>query len=82
MRKLMNLLGRAEFHIFLFCLSLILFSYPLLIMSNTEQPDRVYLSLFVPWGVIIVFLFVVTRSYIVSGPEEGAAREKGEVDDV
>ena len=62
MRRLRALLGQSEFHIFLFCLSLILFARPLLVMSNNGSPGAVFLSLYIPWAIIIFLLFLAARS--------------------
>ncbi len=82
MNKFRELVGRGEFHAFVFCVGVLLFSYPLLIMSNTERPAGVYLSLFMPWGIMIGLLFVISRSYVIADAEEGPAEEDGEMSDV
>jgi hypothetical protein len=62
MRRLRALLGQSEFHIFLFCLTLILFARPLLVMSSGGGPESIFLSLYVPWAIIIFLLFLAARS--------------------
>lgn len=81
MRRLRTLLGQPEFHGFLFCLCLILFSYPLLLMSNGSLAGTIYLSLFLPWGGVIILLFLTTRSYPVTPPDKSQGREDGDVTD-
>lgn len=80
MKRLKILLKQPAFHAFLFGLCLILFSYPLLVMSNMGLPGRVYLSLFLPWAAIIMLLFLTTRSYTVShSDQDGDQVEDGDV---
>lgn len=66
MKRLKMILRQPEFHGVLFVLGLILFSYPLLVMSTQGHPRLVYMSLFLPWGIIILLLFLTTKSYDVS----------------
>ena len=82
MNKFRELVGGGECHAFVVCVGELLFSFPLLIMSNTERPAGVYLSLFVPWGIMIGLLFVISRSYVIADAEEGSAEEDGELNDV
>ncbi len=80
MKRIKMVLGQPEFHGVLFVLSLILFSYPLLVMSNEAHPRIVYLSLFLPWGIIILLLFFTTRSYATISPLDNKD-EDGDVTD-
>ncbi len=82
MKKLKNLLRQQEFHAFVFCLCLILFSYPLLIMTNIGHPKSVYFSLFIPWATIIVGLFFISRSYVKISSDEVQDREDGDMNNV
>lgn len=82
MKKLKFLLRQPEFHGLLFVLSLILFSYPLLVMSNASHPKTIYLSLFLPWGIIILLLFLTSRSYPTLQQEKGPDHQDGDVTDV
>ena len=79
MKRIIAVLRQPEFHGVLFVLCLILFSYPLLVMSNEGHPRIVYLSLFLPWGIIILLLFFTTKSYTVSGSDNNG--DDGEVTD-
>ncbi len=81
MKRIKVLLRQPEFHALLFILGLILFSYPLLIMTNESHPASVYLSLFLPWGLMILLLFLTTRSYIPSHSERNNDDDNGEMND-
>lgn len=76
-KRIKVLLNQPEFHAILFVLGLILFSYPLLIMSKEGHPTSVYLSLFLPWGVMILLLFLTTRSYGVAESDLNQDDEDG-----
>jgi O-antigen/teichoic acid export membrane protein len=78
MRRLRALLRQSEFHIFLFCLSLILFARPLLVMFNGRGPESVFISLYVPWAVIIFFLFLAARSSASAPADQSRDGETGE----
>lgn len=76
MKRIRVLLSQLEFHALLFVLGIILFSHPLLIMSNEGHPTKVYLSLFLPWGLMISLLFLMTRSYIASDSDPNQDEEE------
>lgn len=74
MKKLNQLLSRAEFHTLLAMLSLIVFSWPFLIPADLQRPHNLFVHLFLPWLVVIVLLFLVGRS---DEPAEKACEEPG-----
>lgn len=77
MEKLKSLLSHPEFHILFFCVSLLLFSYPLLRMSDMAGPVVMLLSLFLPWGGVILILFLVSKSYATQKVDQHADQEEG-----
>lgn len=79
MDKLKALLRQPEFHGLLLFVSFLLFTYPLLIVLNDGNTALVLLSFFFPWAMIILVLFLASRSYI---SEESEDRENGGVTDV
>lgn len=69
MEKLNHVLRQPEFHALLFIVCLIIFSYPLALMTNMAAAAVIYLALFLPWFIIILLLFIITRSYTASRPD-------------
>ena len=79
MKRLKIALKQPEFHIFLFSLALMLFSYPLTLMAKEAFPTIVFVSLFLPWGIIIVLLFFMSKSYTPVRSDQGRDQEDGDV---
>lgn len=63
MRRIPSLLRQPGFHLLLFLVALILFTRPVLLMPKMEPPGTVMASFFLPWGLVILVLFFVSRSY-------------------
>ncbi len=82
MKRLKILFRQPEFQALLFCLCLILFSYPLVAMSSKKPPRTVLLSLFLPWAAIIYFLFLASRDQPEAASDESENRENGGLTDV
>jgi len=82
MKKLKELFRQPEFHALVLGLCLILFTYPLLIMSNGGSAARVYFTLFISWGAIILLLFFITRSYISVQSQAENDNEDGDINHV
>ncbi len=61
MKRIRNLLGRPEFHVLIFCLSLVLFSWPLVSSSDFDRIDAMFVYLFVCWTVVIFLQFLISR---------------------
>ena len=59
MRKLSTVLRRPAFLLMLFIVAAVAFCKPVLLAVPNERPGRVLLSLFVPWGIVVVLLFLV-----------------------
>ncbi len=62
MERFKNLLRQTEFHFFLFCLSLILFGWPVVSFSDLQRLEIGFVYLFLVWGVIILLLYLVSGS--------------------
>ncbi|MFY9944010.1 MAG: hypothetical protein WAK57_17675 [Desulfobacterales bacterium] len=61
MARLKDLLRKTEFHIFLFCLFSLLFSWPLLTLIEKTRPPIGFLYLYLTWSVLVVVLAVIAR---------------------
>ena len=82
MKRLKALMKQTEFHIILFCLALILFIEPLLTMPQKDSAGAIVLSLFLPWGLTILLLFLTSRSYTEPLAQDREDQRDGEVSDV
>jgi hypothetical protein len=63
MEKLINLLKKPEFHILLYCLSLLLFNWPVLTIFENARWALFY-YLFCIWGAFILVLFFVATNLL------------------
>ncbi len=64
MKRIRLLFGKYEFHILVFCLSLVLFSWPLVSTSDFDRIDSMFVYLFVCWAVVIFLQFLISRVLI------------------
>jgi hypothetical protein len=62
MERLRDLFRQREFHLLLFCLSIVLLSWPLVSFSDLERLKTMFVYLFLVWAAIIVLLLAVSRS--------------------
>jgi hypothetical protein len=62
MEKLRDLLRQPAFHTLLFCFSFAALVWPLLGMFHLKPPGTVFSYLFLSWAILIVFLFLISRS--------------------
>jgi hypothetical protein len=62
MQRLKSLFCQQEFHVLLFCLSLLLFSWPVVSFSDIDRLHTMFIYLFIVWGLIVFLLFLVSRS--------------------
>ncbi|MBW2012101.1 MAG: hypothetical protein JRI32_10875 [Deltaproteobacteria bacterium] len=53
MENLKNLFRKPEFHFFLFCISLVLFGWPILRIAEGGYNYSVFIYLFIAWAIII-----------------------------
>ncbi len=74
--KLRNVLKTVECHILLFFISLIVFIYPIIMMSGVDNPITILLSFFLPWAIVIFVLFLASRSYSIVPRDLTHAEEK------
>lgn len=63
MNNLKCLFRKPGFHFFLFCLCLVLFSWPILTIADQKQNITIFIYLFIVWGIIIFLLFLIARSH-------------------
>lgn len=74
--RLKHLLRQAEFHGFLFVLVLLVFSWPFFGSAGTPPPGSLFLYLFLPWGIVIFLLFIISQSLTTSSSSEPGSNQK------
>ena len=62
MRRLVGLFRQPEFHIFLFCLMLILANWPFLAVAGGNGLKSMFLYLYGLWSALILVLFLIQKS--------------------
>lgn len=66
----------AGFHLFLFCLFLIVLSWPFLTIADRQSPQYLmFIYLFFVWGLTIVLLFIIgkcLKQHLASGQGDEA----------
>ena len=62
MRELSSVLRQHAFHLLLLVVALVLFCKPMFLAAESESASRVLLELFVPWGLVVVVLFLIARA--------------------
>jgi hypothetical protein len=62
MERLKALLRQTEFHLLLFVLCMVLFGWPVVTFSDMRRLEVMFVYLFVVWALVIVVLFLVSRS--------------------
>ena len=63
MQKIRNLFKSVGFSILLFSLSFLLFNWPFLSAVTTGHPYRIFIYLFLVWCIVIILIFLMSRSY-------------------
>jgi len=66
MERLIALIRRREFHVFLFVLGLVLFGWPVITFSDIGRLEMMFKYLFLAWMIFIFLLFLVAVSQSVS----------------
>jgi len=76
MRRFKTLFRQKEFHVLLFCVSLFLFGWPVVSFSDIERLQTMFIYLFVFWGLIVLLLYLVSRSlHAVDEPADEAGKK-------
>jgi predicted membrane channel-forming protein YqfA (hemolysin III family) len=82
MESLRILFRKPEFHFFLFFISLVLFGWPILSITEGGRNYSIFIYLFIAWVAIILLLFLIARSHNIKGPTSTEEKKKDEVTDV
>jgi len=72
MERLKALFRQSEFHALLFCGSLLLLTWPVVSFSDVDRLQTMFAYLFLAWGVIVLLLFLVSRSLDTRNGSDGA----------
>ena len=59
MERLRDLFRQLEFHVLLFCLSIVVLSWPLVSFSDVERVKATFTYVFLVWAAIILLLRAV-----------------------
>jgi hypothetical protein len=78
MQKFKPLFRKPDFHAFVACLALLIFSWPILTILESIRSSFVFFYLFGAWGFVIVLLMLIAISHR-DGRSEHAAQSKHEV---
>lgn len=62
MERLRRLLRQREFHVLLFCLVGVTWSWPFVRFSNLARLENMFHYLFFTWGLAVFLLFLVSLS--------------------
>jgi hypothetical protein len=62
MERLRALFQQTEFHVLLFCVSLVLLGWPVVSFSDVNRLQVMFVYLFLAWAAIVILLFLVSRS--------------------
>lgn len=63
MKKIQHLITQVEFHMLLAVLSVLVVSWPVLSTPEHQQPENMFVYLFLPWAILILLLLLISRSY-------------------
>jgi len=80
MEKVKNLFKKSGFSIFLFFVTFILFTWPILSIVNKGHPKLLFIYLFSAWSIIITLLFFMSRSYDKSSHTSGKSVKEEDTD--
>lgn len=62
MERFSSLLRQTEFQVLLFFVCLFLFGWPLATSADLKQLEWMFIYLFVAWAIVVLLLFLVSRS--------------------
>lgn len=80
MERLKNLLKKPGLHLFLFCLGLVLLSWPLITIANETISAGIFIYLFLIWCIMVLLLFLIAISHNIRGLDETKEKKKEGVD--
>jgi hypothetical protein len=63
MQKFKRLFRKPEFHAFIACLVLLIFSWPMMTILEPMRNGVVFYYFFVAWGLVIVLLMLIAISH-------------------
>jgi hypothetical protein len=72
MERLRALFQQTEFHVLLFCVSLVLLGWPVVSFSDVNRLQVMFVYLFLAWAAIVILLFLVSRSLEVGEESDDA----------
>jgi hypothetical protein len=80
MKQGKGLLRKPAFRVFLFLVCFVLFGWPLMSVVGS-QPAGMFIYLFAVWGIVIILLFFMSRSYdrTADGDKKLPDRDKPDV---
>jgi hypothetical protein len=70
MQKFKALFRKSDWHTFIACLVLLIFSWPILTILESTRSSVVFFYLFGAWGLVIVLLLVIAISHRNGGSEQ------------
>ena len=62
MKRFSHLLRQPEFHLFLFCLGLVLLNWPFLAIFQGRAPELLFVYLLSVWAIAVILLFLIARA--------------------
>ncbi len=62
MERFRELLRQTEFHVLLFFVCLFMFGWPLATSTDLKQLEMTFVYVFVAWTIVILLLFLVSKS--------------------
>jgi len=80
MERFKNLLKKPELHLFVFCLALVLLSWPLITIANETISAGIFIYLFLVWCIMVLLLFLIAIGHNIRGLDETKGRKKEGVD--
>jgi Na+/melibiose symporter-like transporter len=75
MQRFKTLFRKPEFHAFIACLILLIFSWPILTILEPTKNRFVFFYLFATWGLVIILLLLIAISHRKLGSEQSSKSE-------
>lgn len=73
MTRLTRLIRQKQFHLFIFCLQVLLIEWPILSVSAARGLRSVFVYLFTIWAFFILILFLLHKSSL----DEASEKDRG-----